>query len=97
MLIEILIAYDITYMWSLKHDTNEAIYETETGSGTQRTVWCLPRERRVGEGWIGTLGLADANAEWINDTVLLYNTGSYIQYPVINQSGKEPENECLCV
>ena len=26
--------YDITYMWSLKYDTNEPIYETETESGT---------------------------------------------------------------
>ena len=22
--------YDITYMWNLKHDTNEYIYETKT-------------------------------------------------------------------
>ena len=51
----------------------------------------------MGEGWIGCLGLADANVEWINDKVLLYNTGNYIQYPMVNHSGKEPENECLCV
>ena len=24
------ILYDITYMWNLKHDTNEPIYERET-------------------------------------------------------------------
>ena len=24
------ISYDITYMWNLKHDTDEFIYETET-------------------------------------------------------------------
>ena len=28
------IPYDITYMWNLKYDTNEPIYETETKSGT---------------------------------------------------------------
>ena len=28
------IPYDITYMWNLKYDTNELIYETETESGT---------------------------------------------------------------
>ena len=28
---------------------------------------------------------------WINDTVLLYSTGNYIQYPVINRNGKEYE------
>ena len=30
-------------------------------SGTQRIDCLLPRGRRVGEGWIGSLGLADAN------------------------------------
>ena len=28
------ISYDITYMWTLKHDVNEFIYETETDSQT---------------------------------------------------------------
>ena len=28
------IPYDITYMWNLKYDTNEPIYETETDSQT---------------------------------------------------------------
>ena len=27
--------------------------------------------------------------EWINNKVLLYSTGNYIQYPMINQNGKE--------
>ena len=26
------IPYDITYMWNLKYDTNELIYETDTDS-----------------------------------------------------------------
>ena len=29
--------------------------------------------------------------EWINNKVLLYGTGNYIQYPVINHSGKHYE------
>ena len=28
------IPYDITYMWNLKYDTNELMYEAETGSQT---------------------------------------------------------------
>ena len=28
------IPYDVTYMWNLKYDTNELIYETETESQT---------------------------------------------------------------
>ena len=46
---------------SIKHDTNELIEETETDSQTQRTDLWLPRGSGVGEGWIGSLGLADAN------------------------------------
>ena len=49
----------ITYMWNLKYDTNELIYKTETDS--QRTDLWLPRGRGMGEGWSGSLGLADAN------------------------------------
>ena len=26
---------------------------------------------------------------WINNKVLLYSTGNYIQHPVINQNGKD--------
>ena len=50
-----------------------------------------------GEGWSGSLGLADANyyIEWINNKVLLHSTGNYIQYPVINHNGKEREKECV--
>ena len=31
------VPYDITYMWNLKYDTNELIYETETDLWIQRT------------------------------------------------------------
>lgn len=31
--------YAITYMWNLKYDTNELIYESQTW----RTDWWLPR------------------------------------------------------
>ena len=35
---------------------------------------------------------------WINNKVLLYSTGEYIQYLVINHNGKEHEKkECLYV
>ena len=35
--------------------------------------------------------------EWINNKVLLYSPGNYIQYPVINHNGKEYEKECIYV
>ena len=43
-------------------------------------------------GWSGRLGSADVSfiyIEWINNKVLLYSTGNYIQYPMINLNGKE--------
>ena len=50
-------------------------------------------------GWTGSLELADANyykyIAWINNKVVLYSTGSSIQYPVINHNGKEYDKECI--
>ena len=34
---------------------------------------------------------------WINNKVLLYNIGNYIQHPVINYNGKEYEKEYIYV
>ena len=34
---------------------------------------------------------------WINNKALLYSTGNYIQYPVINHNGKEYEKEYIYV
>ena len=33
--------------------------------------------------------------QWINNEVHLYSTENYIQYPKINHSGKEYEEECI--
>ena len=33
---------------------------------------------------------------WINKA-LLYSTGNYIQYLVINYNGKEYKKECMCI
>ena len=35
--------------------------------------------------------------EWINNKILLYSPGNYIQYPVINHNGKENEKEYVYV
>ena len=42
------------------YDTNDLNYDADTDSPTENKP-VLPREGRVGEGWIGSLGLADAN------------------------------------
>ena len=46
----------------------------------------------VGERWTGSLGLADA---WINNKILLYSTGKYIQYLVVNHNAEECEKICI--
>ena len=52
---------DKYHMWNLKYGTSEPNYETETDSQTWRTDLWLPRGRGLGEGWGGSLGLAEAN------------------------------------
>ena len=52
--------YDITYMWNLKYDTNELIYETWTHRHREQTCGCQ-RGEGMEEGWTGSLGLVDAN------------------------------------
>ena len=87
------IPYGITYVWNLKYGTNEPIYlQTETDSQTYRMDLWLPRRRWVGEEGLGVWGQQMQTIiyrEWINNKVLLYSTGNYIQYPVINHNGKE--------
>ena len=34
---------------------------------------------------------------WINNKVLLYSTGNYIQFPMINHNGNEYKKECMCM
>ena len=38
---------------------------------------------------VGVSGCKLLYIEWINNKVLLYSTENYIQYPMINHSGKE--------
>ena len=52
------IPYDIAYMWNLIYDTNE--YSTKQKHSQRTDLW-LPSGRGLGEGRIGSLGLADAN------------------------------------
>ena len=35
--------------------------------------------------------------EWINNKILLYSTGNFLQYPIINHNGKEHEKEYIYI
>ena len=73
-------------------------------SQTQRTDLRLPRGRRGREEKDWESGISKCKPVYIgriNNKVLLYTTGNYIQYPVIKQYGKKDEKEyiyvCVCV
>ena len=59
----------------------------------------VAKEQGVGEGWVGSLGLTDADyyTERIKNKVPPCSTGNYIQYPLIHYNGKEYEKDCLYV
>ena len=42
------LSYDITYMWTLKNDTNESMYKTEMDSETQKTNLWFPKGKEWG-------------------------------------------------
>ena len=50
------IPYSITYMWNLKYDTYQLIYEIETESQMQRTDLWLPRGKGAGRDGLGVWG-----------------------------------------
>ena len=93
----------ISPIGSLNYDRNELIYEIETDWQTQRTD--LSTSCQVDGGRMDwEFGISSYKLSgWINNRVLLYITGNYIQCPVINRNGKESEKEsiyiymCVCV
>ena len=67
---------------------------------TQRTDLWLSRGRGNGGGMDWKFGVGKCkllHIEWINNKVLLYSTGNYIQYPGINHNGKEYKKEGIDV
>ena len=83
-------------MLNLKNNNNinKLIYKTETDSHRHREQTC-GCQGGVGEGrdglgvWVSRCKLL--HIEWINNKVLLYSTGNYIQHLVITCNGKESE------
>ena len=59
----------------------------------------VAKGERVGGGMEWEVGVSRCKLlymEWINNKVLLYSTENYIQYPMINHSGKEYiKKECI--
>ena len=68
---------------------NLSTKQKQTHQHTEQTCGCQEGGLRLGR--IRRLGLANANDYYRMDKQqdLRYSTGNYIQYPVINHSGKE--------
>ena len=84
------IPQNITYVHKLNYDTNELIYRH------REQICGCQKESGVEEGWTSRLMLAEMQniIYRIDNKVLLYSTGNYIQYTVKNQNGKEYE-KCI--
>ena len=74
--------------------TEGQLYSTINFEGREKCTdidLCLPRSwGREEKEW--ELGISRSKVlyrVWINNKVLLYSTGNYIQYPMINYNGKE--------
>ena len=83
-------------MQNLKYVTNEFIYKTDFQ--TQKTKLWLPKGKVGGGGINQESGISRYKPLYIkqiNNTVLLYSTGNYIQYPLINPNGKQYEKEYI--
>ena len=78
-------------MWNLKYSTNEPIYEIETDSQDIKNRLVVAKQEGGGGGMDKVFGVSRCQLlylEWINNKVLLYSTGNYIQSPGIDHDGK---------
>ena len=93
------IPYDITYMWNLKYNTNEHIYKKKKSHKCREQSWGCQREGRWGrKDWeFGIKRCKLVYIGWIYNKVLLYSTGNYTQYPMINHNWKEYIFICITV
>ena len=71
---------------------NISVKQKQTHRHREQTCGCRGGEK----DWeFGISRYKLVHIEWINNKVLLYSTGNYAQYPVINRNGKEYEKECI--
>ena len=85
------IAYNTTYMWNLKYDRTQLIYEIEiTHRHKEQICSCQGTEEGGRMDWESGISRCRLfYMEWINNKALLYSTGNYIQYLIINHNRKE--------
>ena len=81
----------ISLICGILNTTKEHIYENRNRLRYKNRL-VVAKGEGVGGGKDWEFGVSRGKPlyiEWINNKVLLYSTGNYIQYPVTNHSGKE--------
>ena len=77
-----------SYMWTLKHGTNEPIYKTEINLENRLVV-----AKGEGEGsekwWEFGVRCKLLHLEWMGHKVLLHSTGNYIQSLGTDHDGRQ--------
>ena len=89
--------YMISLICGIKNMTQMNLSTKQTHRHSEQTCGC-PGGWGQGGGMDWELGISRCKLlyiEWINSKVLLYSTGNYIQYPVINHNRKEYIYMCI--
>ena len=69
---------------------NLSTKQKQTHRHREQTCGCQGAGGGRGMEWEFGVGRCKLlHLEWIKDKVLMYSTGNYIQYPLINHNGKE--------
>ena len=77
-------------MWNLKHDTNALTYKMERLTDIENKPMITKEERAWGRDKLGVWNYQiQTTVCKINNRVLPYSSGNYIQCPVINNNEKE--------
>ena len=80
----------ISFICGIQNMTQMNLSMKEKQSHRHREQTCGCQGEGVGMDWKFEVSRCKLlYIGWINNKVLLYSTGNYIQYPVINHSGKE--------
>ena len=95
------ISYDITFMWNLKKCYKWTYLQNRNRLTDIENKLVVAKGVRGGRGLDWEFGISRCKLlyiGWINNKVLPYSIGNYIQYPVINHNGKEYEKRMsVCV
>ena len=90
-----------TDIWNLKYDTNEASYKKWNRLMDTENRLDLAKREGIGGAMHWEVGVSRCKLlyiEWINNKFSLHSAGNYIQYPMINHSGKKNfKNQYVCV